>query len=272
MNRSRWLLQCLCILWAALNVLPFLWTLNNSFKQNNEIASSPLALPRDFSFGNYREAWKTANLGRIFRNSVVVSASAVALSVMVSSMAAFVLTRMRSGLGTLLYSLFALGYMVPGQAVLLPVFITIKRLGLLNSYAGLVIPYVSFNMAFNVMLITAFMRSIPQSLSESAEMDGCAMPVVFFRIILPLSRSVLATAAVLNALWTWNDYVYALVLMSKPAMMTVSLGLAFFRTATTTYYGHLSAVVVMSIAPILALYIALKQHVISGLTAGAVKG
>jgi raffinose/stachyose/melibiose transport system permease protein len=251
---------------------PLLWTLINSFKDNTDIFRHPFSLPAKWMIDNYINAWKIGHLNVSFVNSMIVSFLTVALIILLSSMASFVLARINFKFSFAIYSFFLLGMMVPQTSVMIPLFVLYKNLGLINKYSSLIVSYTAFGISMAVFILVGFMKSIPKELEEAAIIDGCSGQRIFLTIILPLSRSALVTVAILSFLDAWNEYLFALVFIANPAVKTLSLALANFRDAHAVHYGLMSAGIVISTLPVIIIYILLQEQVIKGLTAGAVKG
>jgi raffinose/stachyose/melibiose transport system permease protein len=165
-----------------------------------------------------------------------------------------------------------LGLMIPWSASLLPVFLSLRDLHLLDTRVGLSLIFLSFELPFGVFVITGFMKTIPLELEEAAIVDGCGYTRVFFEIIIPLSRAALATIAVLTFLDIWNDYLFALVFLNTQSKFTLSLGLTMLRSERVTYYGYIMAGIVISILPVMVFFLVFQNQVIKGVTAGALKG
>lgn len=258
------------IAYALLALIPFLWVVISSFKNNTGIFTSPFALPSAYDFTNYSNAWSIAKIGVFFANSLIISCSVVALQMLVVSMSTYALTRLLKSKVLLL--LFSFGLMIPIHAMLIPNFLTIKNLGLMNSKLGIVLIYASGNIAFGTFLLSSFMRSLPAELDEAAMIDGASFPRIFFQILLPLCKPGLATIATFAFLHSWNEFLFASVVLTKESKMTIAEGLGFLKGEFVTDYGLLCAGLVFAIIPVVVIYIALQEQVVKGMTAGAVKG
>jgi len=263
--------QAVLILVAFVTAYPFFWVILGSLKDNNEIFGNSFGLPHVWQFMNYYRAWKDGHVATYFMNSVFVGALAVACVLVFSSMASYILARFKFRLNFTIYTIFLLGLMIPWAASLLPVFIALKHLHLLDTRVGLSFTYVAFELPFGVFVITGFMKSIPSELEEAAAMDGCGYTKIFSVIIIPLSNAALSTVAVLTFLDVWNDYLFALVFLSTPTKFTLSLGLTTLRSERVAFYGYIMAGIVISVVPVMVLFILLQKQVIKGVTAGAVK-
>lgn len=257
---------------SAATLFPLIWMAYTSLKSNAEIAQSSLALPSMLRFENYVAAWKTANIGTYFFNSVFVSAAAVALTILVGAAAAFVLAKFRFRLKKLVSTLFLIGMLIPLQSVLVPLFSQMRDFHLLNTPWSLIIVYTAFGLPLTVFLMESFIASYPDSIIESAVIDGASVARIFSSIILPMSGPVVATVTILNFLNNWKEFSFALVFITDEVKKTLPLGLYNFLGAYTADYAGLMAALMIATLPILALYLLLQDRIIDGMTAGAVKG
>lgn len=268
----RTFLYVLLVVYALVNVYPIIWMALNSFKRNAEFARNPFGLPKEWFAENYRIAWETARLEVYFINSVIISVAAVILTVLCGALASYIFSRFSFKWGTYVYWFFVFGMLIPIHATLVPLFLQMRQLGLLNTHAGIILPYMAFNLPITVFILTSFMKSFPADIEESAIVDGCGMFRIFWRIILPMSGPALATVIILNFINNWNEFSFALVLINEESLKTLSLGLANFAGQFTTNYGAQMAGLTMAILPVIILYLFLEEYVVKGMTAGAVKG
>ena len=262
---------CVLVAAAVFTLFPFAWVVIGSFKDNVDIFERPFGLPRVWHAQNYVDAWTVGKIGAYFLNSLLVSVVSVVGAALFAAMASFALARFRFKLNFLVYSFFIMGLMIPWASNLLPLFLLLKRLALNNTLAALILPYVSFELPMGILITTSFLKSMPGELEEAAIIDGCSSWGVFWKVVAPLAQPALATVAVLTFLDVWNEYLFALVFLNNPAVFTLPLGLALFRTAKVQHYGLVMAGVVISIIPVMAIYVCLQKFVIRGITAGAVK-
>ncbi len=260
------------ILFAIVNLYPILWMVINSFKTEQEFSLNKLGFPKVLQFHNYVDAWHTANFGQFFLNSVVVSVVAVIITVLFGALAAFFLSRFDFKLSGLIYGFFIFGMLVPIHATLVPMFILMSKIGLLNTKLSLIFPYIAFNLPITIFLLVSFMKSFPKDIEESAYMDGAGIMRIFFQIILPMSRPAIATTVILAFIQNWNEFVFALVLINNPSQQTLPLGLQNFAGAHDTNYVGQMAGLTMALIPIVIVYLLLEKELVKGMTAGAVKG
>jgi raffinose/stachyose/melibiose transport system permease protein len=257
-------------LYALGSIFPFYWTLISSFKNSNEILVYPLQLPKAVKLANYSAAWIQGEIGMYYINTFIVSFVPVVLVLLFASMAAYVLARVRPNFT--LYSYFILGIMIPVQVMLLPSFRMIKSFGLSSSKTGLILVYTAVNLSLAIFILYGFMKSIPYEIEDSALVDGCSKVRTFFSIIFPLSKPGLATVGILTLINCWNEYLIPLVLIAKKENNVLSIAIRNLQSEFITDYGLLTAGIVISILPVIILYILFQEQVIKGMTAGAVKG
>jgi raffinose/stachyose/melibiose transport system permease protein len=267
------------IAWVALVVvavvwiMPFVFVVFTSLKAPRELLTgSPFDAPRNPQWTNFNRAWEVANLSRYGTNTLIVSAVKVPLGLLVSSLAAFALTRLRFRYQRGLLLLFVLGTMIPVQVALIPLFSIMINLGLLNNYLGLIIPYIAFGVPYQVFLLQGAFKDIPKELDEAARIDGGSNFQIYRRIVMPLSLPTLAALFILDFVATWNEFSIALVIMTSSERWTIPLGLQGFQGRYATQYHLLNATIVMAIIPILILYLVFQRYFISGLIRGAIKG
>jgi raffinose/stachyose/melibiose transport system permease protein len=269
---KRSIIYFLLIIYALINVYPILWMVINSFKTNIEFAKHPFAFPAQLLFENYKTAWETARLDTYFLNSIIVSVAAVAVTVFAGALASYFLARFTFKWGKMTYAFFVFGMLIPIHATLVPMFLLMKNIGLLNTHIGLILPYIAFNLPITIFILVSFMKAFPKDIEESAVMDGCGVFRIFWSIILPMTKPALATVVILNFINNWNEFSYALVLINDEALKTLPLGLANFAGQYTTNYGAQMAGLTMAIIPTIVIYMLLEEHLVKGMTAGAVKG
>ena len=270
---KNWFSFALLMPWSAFTVLVFLWLVSSSFRTNQELYSNLWGLPRGLDWANYAKAWGVAHIGAYFSNSLVVVLTSVLATTFLGAMGAYALARIRfPGFTPVFYSLIG-GMAVPVQLLLVPLFMVLAKMHLVNKHLGLIIAYTAYLLPFTMFLLVGFFRTLPTELEEAAAMDGASDLLIFWRIMLPLAAPGLVTAAIFNFITVWNEYLLALVLLSKASTWTVSLGLYNLRVVmgSTSDWVSLFAGVVIVLLPSLLIYVTLSDRVISGLTLGATK-
>lgn len=274
--RSAQLVIYLCF--GALTVSTvsaFAWVFNVSLKTNTEfLETSPWSWARSVRWENFSDAWANAHVGAFFGNSVIVSVSATVLGVVVAAFAAYPVARIPFRLSGLVMTLFLLGLMVPWMVTFIPLYLTLNDLGLLDSRLGLVLVYATYNLPFNIFVLTGFMRTLPSELEEAAAVDGAGPTRTFITVIVPLLWPGLASVTIISFLQNWNEFFYALVLIHSEEKMTLPLGL--FQLGRVADYGTnwatLFAGMMITAVPVLLVCAVLQRHITKGLTAGALKG
>ena len=228
-------------------------------------------LPVRWQFDNYLNAIELGDLGVLFANSIIISAVATALNVIIASMAAYVISRYRLRLKEMLFSMFVAGILVPLTALMIPYFTLIRNLGIYDSKLGLILTYTAIGLPVSIFIIRGFMDTIAKEIEEAAVIDGCNFYRMFFTIIFPLSRPGIVTAATFQFLTCWNEFVYAMLLTSSLPARTLQSGIRYFKNQFTTDYTSMYAAVVLSIIPSILIFIIFQNQVVSGITQGAIK-
>lgn len=221
---------------------------------------------------NFGTAWREARFGSYLLTSTIVSVSVVALTVVLSLLAAYAFGTMRfPGSGVLFY-LMLLGLTVPGEAVVVPLYFDLRDLGLTDTYASLIFPQVAQSVAFGAFWMRAYFGSVPRGVIEAARLDGAGHWQTLWRVLVPMGRPALVTLVVLVFMWTWNEFLLARVMITSEALRTAPLGLQFFSGRATTSVPLLAAAAVLVALPVVLLYLFLQRHFIRGIVAGSVKG
>lgn len=254
---------------ALLTYAPFWIMFTVSFKDQAQFFHGVWQLDFPMHFENY--ARSASVVGRYIFNSIFVTLTTIVGVVVFSSLAAFAFARYRfPGKGLLFWLIISL-LMVPSVLTMVPAFVLVKQMGLLNSHWGLILPGIASNQVFAIFLLRGFMASLPEELFEAARIDGASIFHCYFHIALPLSRPILSVVVITTLLSSWNDFIWPLLIISNDNLRTVPIGLAFFQTQFTTDYGPLMAGYVISSLPLLLVFVLTSREFIRGLTAGAVK-
>lgn len=260
------------VLVAVIYIAPLLWVFMVSFKTNAEIFTSPFALPESFYLDNFTFAWTAGKLGIATWNSFIVCTVTLILSMLIGSMAAFAIGRLRFKLSKYCMTFFLLGMMIPVHCVMIPLFTRFARIGLSNSLVGLIIPYVTFSLPTTIFIMTGFFQSMPNELIESACIDGSSIYGIFFKIALPLSRTGLFVTGLMTFVANWNELLLAMVFISDDAKKTLPVSLSKFVGPYNTNYSQMFAAIIIAIIPTIIVYSVFSNQIVDGLTAGAVKG
>ncbi|MDU4695228.1 MAG: carbohydrate ABC transporter permease [Paenibacillus sp.] len=253
---------------------PFLFVLFSSVKTDNQaIASNPFGLPSSIIFDNYVNAWVNAKISTFFFNSLYIGVLSACLSILFAAMLAFAVTRMRfNRISAIVFQLILLGMLIPNNSLLLPIYGMMRNLNVLDTHMALILPYVANAIPFSVIILAAFMRSIPGEIEEAAVMDGLGSAGMFFRVMLPLTVPAIVTVFIINFLGNWNEFLLANYFLSREELRTLPVGMVGFRDAYNTNYAQMSAGIVFSVLPVMIIYAILQEKIIEGVTAGSVKG
>jgi multiple sugar transport system permease protein len=257
------------VLFTAAFLLPLVWVLLGAFKPPAELARQPpTILPQTWEPGAYAEAWNYMELGKFFVNTLVVALGAWAVQMAVIVPAAYALSKLRPLFGNAIMGLMLATLMLPSTAVLVPVYLTLTDLDLLNNPAGIWLPAAAN--ALNVYLLKRFFDQIPEELLEAARIDGASTWTTLVRVVLPISRPILAVVSIFAVVAAWKDFIWPLLVFPDPAKQTLSVALQ--RFAPDTPINLLLAGLVLASLPMVALFLAFQRHILAGLTAGGVKG
>ena len=266
----RWFL---IIFFAAYTLFPLIWLVLASFKTNFEFLTGPaFALPEVWQIQNYINALTVAGLGRMMLNSVIVGVCATVVNAVVASMAGYCISRFRFKGRENLFLLFTVGILVPLNALMVPYFVIINKLGLYNTYGGMILLYTAIGIPMSTVIIRGLMDSIPLEIEEAAYIDGCGFFGRFFHVVLPLARTGIVTAATFEFLTCWNEFVFANLIVSSDKLRTIQVGIRYFTNQFSTDYVSMYAAIVISIVPSILGYVIFQEQIISGMTSGAVKG
>lgn len=274
MRRSNWtpLVQAVLITNAVLVLAPMVIMGLSGFKTTREIFQNPFGLPAVWRFENFTRVWVDAHFGAYFKNSVFVTVVSVAVLVVFGAMAAYALGRFRFRGNDLLYVYFLSGLMLPIRLGIIPLFILMRNLNLLDSLWSLVLIYAASGLPSAIFILTGFFRALPADLDSAARIDGAGEWTIFARVMMPLVRPALVIVTIYNAIPTWNDFFFPLVFIQSDRLKTLPQGMTVFFGQYYTDYATLFSGLTLAALPIIALYVVLSQHFIRGLTAGAVKG
>jgi len=255
----------------TLTIAPFLWMVSTSLKPPGAAFTFPPQwIPKQPTLVEYRVLFEKLNFVRSFFNSAVVAVSITLLGLFINSLAGFAFAKYRFPGREKIFTFLLASMMIPGQVAMLPLFLMLNKLGLLNNYLGLILP--ASASVFGIFLIRQFMLSIPDDLLDSARLDGCSDFGLYWRVMLPLTRPALATLAILTFMAAWNDFLWPLIVMTKESMYTLPVALANLSGEEhRTEYELLMAGAVVVIIPITVVFLAMQRYYISGITAGGLK-
>lgn len=262
------------LLWgfAIFELFPLVQLLLNSFRQDTEIKAFPLGFPKTWTLSNYPETWTVGGYGRAFINSLLICFVTIAITVCIISIAAYALAKLDFKGRNFFVSYFLFGMAIPSFAYLIPSYYIFNQIGLSNSLTGLIIIYAAGNIPFKLLLLRTFLLGVPRELEESAKVDGCTELTAFLRITLPLAKSIVMTIALLIFLSCWNEFTFANTFITTDALRPVATRFVKFTTEYNSDFAKIFTSGVISIAPIVVLYLFLQDAFIEGLTSGSVKG
>jgi len=262
------------LLFVVVVVVPLLWVLVSSFKTGPEIFASPWGLPKSLPFGNYVSAWVGEGIGGYFVNSLLVTFATLIVLLPCGAMAAYVLARYPFRGSKAIFGTFLGGMMFPHFLVIVPLFVMLKQIGMLDTKSGLVLVYVAYSLSFTVFVLFGFFQSLPGELAEAAMIDGCGHAGTFWRIMLPLARPGILVVAIFNAIGLWNEYGLALVLLPSKENRTLPLGIADMAMARQyqSDWGALFAGLVIVMLPVMVVYWVFRDRIHETMLRGAIKG
>lgn len=269
---GRIFLNLLLILFSFTCIFPIVWVLYSSLKTQSEFSVNSVGLPQVWTLANYDSVLRQTNMGRYMLNSAITSVIAVAGIVLFAFVLGYFLARFAFRGRGLLYTYILLGMLLPIHALLVPIYIELRDMGLLNQQITLVFPYVAFGLPIATVLSEGFVKSIPSTFEEAAAIDGSSFSRTLFTIILPLTLPILATIVIIQFFYCWNEFSFALVLVSDDALRTIPVGLTMFKSIYEVDYPRLMAGMMVGLLPVMILYFIFSDRVIQGMTAGAIKG
>ena len=257
---------------AVLVLVPLLATLLGGFKSLGELRVNPFGLPQHWEWQNYADILFSGRYWQLLRNSLIISTLTVTLTLIVASMAAFTFAHIRFYGSSMLLSYLTLGLLFPAATAVLPLFIKVRDLGLLDTYFGVALPQAAFGLAMSVLLLRRFFRDIPYELLEAALVDGCSYMKFFRYVTLPLSRPILATVGTIAFVHSWNSYLLPLVMLNSDHLYPWPLGIMVYQGEYSAEWNLILAFITLTILPTILLFLLAQKHIVAGLTAGAVKG
>jgi N-acetylglucosamine transport system permease protein len=270
---SRILTGTLLLLFVLSVIGPFAWVLITSLKSGSEIFESPWGLPSSPQFINFANAWAKAGIGSYFLNSLIATVGTLAILIPVGAMASYAIARFQFRGSKLIYGSFLGGLMFPQFLTIVPLFILMTQLGLVDTMTGLVLVYVAYSLPFTVFVLTGFFQALPRELAEAATIDGCSDAMTFWKVMLPIAKPGIIVAGIFNAIGLWNEYSLALVLVPSEENRTLPLGIA--NLAMVQHYqsdwGALFAGLVIVMVPVIAVYWMFRDRVHEAMLAGSIK-
>jgi multiple sugar transport system permease protein len=257
---------------ALSTIYPIFFTLNVALKTKKAFVMSRFSLVSDPTLQNFVRAWTTAKVGAYFWNSLIVTAGTVLLLSIVASMAGYAFAQMRFRGSRALFLVILAGMMIPIQVILVPFYQLILATDLLNKHIGLMLSYTAFFLPFSIYMMTAYYASVPAEITEAAKVDGASLWASYWRIMLPMGKPALATLAILNTLYAWNDLLVSLLVMQDREVRTLMVGIAGLRGEYISDVPVMAAGLVLGALPVVVLFLVFQRQITKGMTLGAVKG
>ncbi|AYG04072.1 carbohydrate ABC transporter permease [Gryllotalpicola protaetiae] len=260
----------LLVVWAIVVIVPFLWVLLSSFKTTKEILASPFSLPAHWQFQNYAHAWTDAGIGRFFLNTIIVVGFALIIVMLLGAMCAYVLARFTFPGRRVIYYAMLAGLTFPPFLAIVPLFFILRNFGLLNTLPGLILTYVAFALPFTVFFLYSFFKQLPDDVYEAALIDGAGDWRAFFQVMLPMARPGLASVAIFNFLGLWNQFLLPVALNSNQSNYVLTQAMASFASQAgyAVDFGALFAAVVMTVVPVLIVYVIFQRTLEGSVAAG----
>jgi raffinose/stachyose/melibiose transport system permease protein len=271
-NPGRALLYTVAVVVLLVIVVPLTFSVLGGFRSNAQLAADPVGLPDPWIWGNYQTALADGAFYRQVANSVVIALVTTLLVLPAASLAAFVLARYRFRGREGFYILFTLGLLFPVAVAILPLFITLRQTGLLSNPLGVAMPQAAFALPLSIVILRPFFRGIPKDLEEAAVIDGCGSFRFYWSVMLPLSRPILSTIAVLTVVTSWNAFLLPLLVLVQADQWTLPLGINNISTTYVTDTAAILAYTTLAMIPALIFYFIAQRQIVSGLTAGGIKG
>lgn len=247
---------------------PMLYVIINSFRESGQITRFPTGLPNSLYFGNYIKAWTEMEFPKVFFNTFLITTAGVLGIILTSAMAAYILARTSTKTSWIIYSVFTFALVIPFQIIMVPIAVLAADFHLTNT-PGIILMYWGLGCPTAIFMFHGFVKSVPRELEESASIDGAGRFYTFFVIVLPLLKTIIATIAVIDALWIWNDFLLPLLVLREG---TIQLAQMRFNGQFLKDYGAMTASLTISSLPIIMFYLFLQKYIIKGIASGAVKG
>lgn len=252
-------------------IVPFVFVLINSFKARKDVISNPLALPSTFKFSNYADAFEKMNYGHAFANTLIITVLSVLIIIIFSSMTAYILVRKDWKFNKFIFFAMVLSMIIPFQGIMIPLVSIYGSMGMLNTKWALIYMYLGFGMSLAVFMYHGFIKSIPVELEEAAMIDGATRFQTFWQIVFPIMKPITMTITTLDVLWIWNDFLLPSLILIAPNERTLQLSTYAFNGTYTTDYGLSMSALMLSILPVLIIYLFLQKSIIGGVLQGSIK-
>ena len=263
--------HALLILVSATCLFPLIWMFVSSLKTQQTIFSDMSLIPKHPHWENFALAWTKGHFGVYFLNSLFYTVSVVGGVLLIASLAAYAFARLEFPFKKIIYTMFLATMMIPVPGAFIALYVLLIKLGLVNTRLGYILPQVNGGLPLGIFLLTTFFRKLPKDLEDAARVDGCNKFQVYYKVALPLAKPAIAVLTIFTALGVWNEYLLAMLVLSDQKLMPLQRGFMVFQGAHITQYPLLMAAMTISVVPIIAVYILMQRHIISGITSGALK-
>ncbi|WP_248923893.1 carbohydrate ABC transporter permease [Paenibacillus hamazuiensis] len=271
-NRNSLLTRFILALWAIVVLIPILIVVFVAVKAPSELAQGPLSMPASLEWANFAAAWNQGAMSSSLMNSIAIAGTSVITIILLSSAAAYPLSRRKKKWATVTYLYFLSGMMIPFQMTMIPLYKLLGQLNLIGKYPGPIFIYIALGLPFSIFLYTAFFKSIPQEIEESALIDGCGPYRTFWSILFPLLKPVTSTLLIMNTLTIWNDFFVPLLFLQSKQARTIPLSIYSFTGEFVNQWNLIFAAVIIGSLPLILLFLVLQKQFIQGMASGAVKG
>lgn len=257
---------------AAVCIFPLLWMFGSSLKTQQTVFTDMRLFPLNPQWNNFYLAWTEGGFGKYFFNSVFYTITVVFGILIISSLAAYAFARLKFPGKNILFFMFLATMMIPVPSAFIALYVLLNKLGLINTRLGYILPQINGGLALGIFLLKTFFEEMPKDLEDAAEIDGCSKLGIYWHIALPLAKPGIAVVSIFSALSVWNEYILAMLILHDKELMPLQRGLMVFQGTYITNYPLLMAGVTITVVPILIVYLIMQRHIISGITAGALKG
>lgn len=263
----------LLVLWTLVVLIPMLWVLMSSFKTTDQVLGNPMSLPTSLHWTNYLNAWEQAGIGKWFLNTIIVVGFALVAVMVLGAMCAYVLARFTFPGNRIIYYLMLAGLTFPIFLAIVPLFFTLKNIGLLNTLPGLILTYVAFALPFTVFFLHSFFGALPSEIYEAAQVDGASEWRTFFQVMLPMAKPGMAAVSIFNFLGLWNQFLLPVALNTNPNNYVLTQGMASFASSAgyAVDFGALFAAVVITIVPVLIVYVIFQRQLQGSVSQSTIK-
>ena len=269
---SKMLGRFLLLIWGLIVMIPLAILVTVTVKSPQDLLVTTLALPKVFMWSNFSDAWKAANLGLAFGNSLLITGLSIAGVVFVSSLAAYPLSRVKSRLTNSFYMYFIAGIMIPFQLSMIPLYKLLKFLHLINTHQGVIMIFIAMTIPLSIFLYTGFLKGVPRELEDAALIDGCGPFGTFFKIIFPLMKPVTSSVIITNSLSIWNDFLVPLLFLQERTSRTIPMAIFTFTGQYNNNWSMIFSAILLGTLPLIITFLILQKHFIKGIVGGAVKG